>query len=287
MAPGTESQLPPIERIPPELRMKILRLILLSSDIKVPNRVRRYTEVSAIEVEKYKLDPGGENINGRYTFEPAISLQLINKRLFAEAKDVLKEKKFIKVSFKWMSTAIVGEGLKNHDVPFFFLDGKHPFSNPVATVLITSTSFPLESTAVFAIFTEDIPSFCTFLRMVDMGNAIRLQFTFKFFGISSLALQKQVLEPFEVVDGVDGQQKVSVAGTVDSNLVKRVISTMTQPVGWLPALSWNVYDLIVNLKVIGDEAFLARDYGAAGYKYSQATNFIDAVCAIVILSRHI
>jgi len=80
------SLLAPIERILTELRMKILRLVLLSSNIEAPDRIRKYTEVSAFQIEKYKLDPEDENINGRYTFEPAINLQLLNKSSLSKPK---------------------------------------------------------------------------------------------------------------------------------------------------------------------------------------------------------
>lgn len=255
-------QLSPIERLPRELRRAIFH-ILFETSIKTPRQER------SVNSEL--------NIGPDFTFAPAVQVLLVNKMFYVEAKDVLKDKKCVRINLKWGSDSLVSTAMNNHDVPYFLANHPHPFVMPVATILIIAT-FPKAVTSTsLGIVLEDILSFCRCMHMLDLANDSALSATFKFFGSPTLKTQEQVLYSFEMLNGVKATMKVAIAGDVDPALGNRVKTNMTQSIGWLRALEWETYDLIVGIKHDGDLCFQAGQHGVASFKYGQAISFLDAV----------
>jgi len=108
-----------------------------------------------------------EDANASFSFSPAVDLQLVNKNIYLEVRDVLKEKPFIKVSLRWISSKDVVFILHTHDIPFFFPNKQHPFNNPVAKVMVRSMKIGARTTS-FAVFLEDIPSLCGCLHIARL-----------------------------------------------------------------------------------------------------------------------
>jgi len=115
--------------------------------------------------------------------------------------------------------------------------------------------------------------------LLDFEHGLFLKFAFGFLGMSTVATQAQILEPFEHVVGVLVAQEVLITGNVDTALSLRVQHEMTQSVGWLRALCWDFYDSIVGLKEKGDRYFKTGDFVTAALRYAGANDFREAVCS--------
>jgi len=244
--------------------MKIFRYIIHSPDIKV---LRRKTSVSK-----------DEDADAPFSFSPAVDLQLVNKNIYLDERLFFQDVSDFKVSLRWIAFKDVVFILHTYDIPFFFPNKQHPFNNPVAKVMVRSRKIG-PCTTSFAVFLEDIPSLCGCLQMLDLEHGLFLKFAFGFLGMSTVATQAQVLEPFEHVVGVLVTQEVLITGNVDTALSLRVQGEMTQSVGWLRALSWSFYNSVVSLKEKGDEYFKTGDFVTAALRYARANDFRDAVCS--------
>jgi len=71
---------------------------------------------------------------------------------------------------------------------------------------------------------------------------------------------------------------IEFEGDIHKAISARVRTAMTQPVGWLRTKGCDVYDIVESMKAVADEAWSAKDYSMAVYKYGQAVAFWDAVC---------
>jgi hypothetical protein len=81
------------------------------------------------------------------------------------------------------------------------------------------------------------------------------------------------LLPFELVRGSAVVQTVSFAGPVNTALRVRVTQAMTQRVAWLRAGAWEIYDLALSIKRVGDRALKMGNGDMALAKWDDSSVF--------------
>lgn len=85
------------------------------------------------------------------------------------------------------------------------------------------------------------------------------------FGPPPLAVQRRVLEPFRRLNV--GHQGLIMGGAVDPALKVSLQASMGPKVNWVRGVAWEMYDLILSIAKVGDEAFHGGKFDLARGKY--------------------
>lgn len=213
----------------------------------------------------------------RYSRLFSLAALRLSKSLAGIAQEVFtKTNRFVKVT---MSFPQLTDALGNFDVPYFSGKSLNTFKGFVASVQIKVQNPNVSRTpnAVVAIISEDIPLFCRFLRLVDHTNFLIFYFHFTLHVSLTPAQQALFLSPFEAVDVGAGVQRVDFGPGFDSGLKLKIKRSMTQPVGWVRLVAWQIFHLAQDIKNIADQAYLAGDLDFAYFKYDQAGEWIHHV----------
>ncbi|KAH7371009.1 hypothetical protein BKA66DRAFT_573187 [Pyrenochaeta sp. MPI-SDFR-AT-0127] len=251
------------EQLWPELRQQILGYLLISENVRQPP--------NHLLVEHYMFETNTLRLN-----------HAINK----EAAAVLYQKNtFIKVHNYF---SIAEKSMLNHEVPFFKLKGK--FEHHVADITIGSNpmnkrlpaSMKLEKPATFLLLLADIPKYTRLLRLLDLANFMCYNVDFKLhqpaFATSPVSIIKQseLLFPFERVCGGALVQNVTFVGRFDTAIVERVKRAMTQRIAWVRAAAWEIHDIALSIKRMGDWAFSLNNADMTLAKYEDTRTFMDS-----------
>ncbi|CAO2655317.1 Nn.00g103810.m01.CDS01 [Neocucurbitaria sp. VM-36] len=250
-----------LEQLPQVLRRKILGYLLISGHVRQPP--------NHLLVE-------------HYVFE--VNILRTNQAINGEALAVLyQENTFIKVYNDFVDAETA---MRNHEVPFFKLKSK--FEHHVAEVSINldpmnkrlPSSMRLKQPAPVLLVLADMPKYTRLLRLLDFANFMAYKFDFKIhlppYMSSPLSTKDQtnLLVPFEQVRGVAMTQKVSFSGAFEPTIVKRVKQAMTSKIAWLRAGAWEIHDIALSIKRMGDWAFRLNDADTALAKYDDTRTFI-------------
>ena len=169
--------------------------------------------------------------------------------------------------------------MTNHELPFF--KQVKSFKRHMLDLTITQDAArqnPKHSKLVkFLLLSDDIPKFARLLRILDLANFMGFHFSFAFRQATSSELQpahtKQILLPFKQVTGVAIIQEVTITGPVDPSLAARVKRAMTQKVAWVRGGAWEIHDLTVSIKRVGDSAFVHGNADMTMAKYLDSRTF--------------
>ncbi|KAF2126602.1 hypothetical protein P153DRAFT_433722 [Dothidotthia symphoricarpi CBS 119687] len=233
------------ERLPQAIRRKILGHLLITE------RVRQLPNKSLVE---------------DYAFE--LSVLRLNNAINKDAMNVLYvHNGFVKVNwfFDQAQTA-----LTNHEVPFFKLGNS--CVHHIAEITITSDNS-------FLLVLDDMAKFTRLLRILDFANFMSFHFDFKLrqpplrSSAPTLVEQEKLLLPFACVRGGAMVQKVTMTGAFNPALEARIKEAMTQKVSWLRGGAWELHDLTLSIKRMGDFAWRIGNADMALAKYDDARNF--------------
>lgn len=268
-----------LETFPDRVIREILRNLLLSRRVVQPP--------NHLFVEHYDFD---------------VDIRLVSKTIKDHADAVLYgENQFVKVicNFKDIQRAMY-----NHEVPFFNLPntrarrGAFAYHAAEVTVSISTVNYRLKAQrlakpVLFLILLEDMPKFTRILRILDLANFMGYEFHFNLRRprlpalILSLSEQAALLAPFEQLRGGAMLQRVAFTGAFDNELVQKVREVMTQKVAWLRAGIWEVYNIALSFKRIGDRAFRHRNADMAIAKYQDMKTFIQTALDVNHLMRNL
>jgi hypothetical protein len=182
--------------------------------------------------------------------------------------------------------------MRNHEVPFFHL--KTAFEHYIADISTAFSSLnkrmpasmKLKKPLTFLLVIADVDKYARLLRLLDFANFMAYEFRFSLhqppFAISRLSTleQSELLVPFERLRGVATCQTVSLVGPFHPKTVKRVKQAMTQNVAWLRAGAWEIYEIALSIKRMGDWAFLLKNADMALAKYHDTHSFMDTARAL-------
>ncbi|KAF1847092.1 uncharacterized protein K460DRAFT_413897 [Cucurbitaria berberidis CBS 394.84] len=249
------------EQLPSAVRRRILGYLLISEHVRQsPNHL----------------------LVEHYVFE--VNILRANRAINKEAKAILyEENKFVKVNNYFVDAH---NSMSNHEVPFFKLKGG--FEHHVTEITIKfdpmnkrmPSSMKLKKPATFLLLLADIPKYTRLLRLLDLANFMGYQFDFKLHQPpSSVTLlssvdQERLLGPFEQVRGAAMVQNVTFSGTFDPAIVKRIMQAMTRKVAWLRAGAWEVHDIALSIKRMGDWALRLNNADMALAKYEDTRTFM-------------
>lgn len=246
-------------------------------------RFERLPQVVQSEILRYALvaervrQPPNKFLVEHYAFEA--SVLRLNSTISKEALQVMyTENAFVKVDWFFNQAPAA---LTNHEVPFFKLD--RPLAHHIAEITIISdmarTHLQTKEAYTFLLVLEDMPKFTRLLRILDLSNFMGFHFSFKLcqppLHSSKPALfeQEKMLLPFECVRGGAMVQQVSMIGPFDAALKTRVKQAMTQKVAWLRGGAWELHDLTLSIKRMGDVAWRLGNADMALAKYDDARQF--------------
>ncbi|OAL53532.1 hypothetical protein IQ07DRAFT_640588 [Pyrenochaeta sp. DS3sAY3a] len=236
-----------------------------------------------------------------YDFE--VDVRLVSTTIKRHADAVLYgENQFVKLicNFKDIKRAMY-----NHEVPFFNLPDtrgarRGAFAYPTAEVTVSIStfnqrmkSFRLKKPLQFLILLEDMPKFTRILRILDLANFMGYEFQFNLprphlpAVMLSVDKQAELLAPFEQLRGGAMVQRVAFTGAFDQELVKNVREVMTQKVAWLRAGIWEVYNIALSIKRVGDRAFRHRNADMAIAKYQDMKTFIESALTANYMMRDV
>jgi len=139
----------------------------------------------------------------------------------------------------------------------------------------------LKKPATFLLVLADMAKYTRLLRLLDLANFMAYEFLFELrqppLATSPLSAltQSQLLLPFECVRGGAMIQKVTFRGAFDHAIMERVRQAMTQKVAWLRASAWEIHDIALSIKRMGDWAFRLKNADLASAKYMDMEMFLD------------
>lgn len=256
-----------LEQLPTAVRHRILGYLLLADKVRQPP--------NHLLVENYVFE---------------VNVLRTSRAIHKEGTAILyQENKFIKV---YNDFADSEKSMDNHEIPFFKLKGA--FKHHVTEIAIKldpfnkrlPSSMRLKKPTPFLLLLSDIPKYTRLLRLLDLANFIGYQFDFKLHGPPSSTTplsvmdQEKLLHPFEQVRGVALVQNVSFSGAFGSAVVKRVKAAMTQKIAWLRAGVWEIHDIALSIKRMGDWAFGLGNADMAFAKYEDTETFLNAAMTL-------
>jgi hypothetical protein len=254
-----------IEALPQEVRHEILRYLLSTRYARLNTPKRTSKE---------------DTINHLQCYDWNVNVLRTCKTLYNDGVEILnKENKWIKIVI-FLDPELLYMSLPNHDVHFI----KHQTSAALSTHLaaisisIQRPAFGSSTGQTILVPIEELEPLCLYLRAMDVANFFCFKFRFELPNKLPNVMQRRILEPFASVEGEAGRQIIEFEGDVHNAISTRVRTAMTQPVGWLRTKGFDVYDIVESMKAVADEAWYAKDYSMAVYKYGQAVAFWDAVC---------
>jgi hypothetical protein len=234
-------------------------------------------------VAEHVRQPPNHLLVENYAFQ--VNVLRVNKAINKEGTVVLyMENAFIKVQSDFIDAE---KSMHNHEVPFFKL--KRKFEHHVADVTIKFD--PMNKRLIdtmqskrpvrFLLLLEDLTKYTRLLRLLDLANFMSYQFDFKLHqpplnstGIL-VELQRKLMMPFKVLRGSAMNQIVTFDASINKAIVRRVKQAMTQKVAWLRAGAWEIHDIALSIKRMGDWAFALGNADMALAKYEDTRTFLD------------
>lgn len=229
-----------------------------------------------------------------YNFE--INILRVNRNISKETTKVFYQGNcLIKVNNHFVDAE---KSMYNHEIPFFKVKGQ--IGRPGAQVSIAIDPFNARLAAAGKIATkpkvcilllEDIPNLTRLLRLLNLASFMGYKFEITLRhpqfaeAISSIAIQTQLLTPFEQARGCALVQNVTFSGPFDSAIVQRVKQVMTQKIAWLRSALWELHDIALSVKRMGDWAFHLQNIDMALAKYEDTRNFIAAATELNSMMR--
>tara|TARA_R110002003_G_scaffold109_12_gene9226 strand:- start:12628 stop:14235 length:1608 start_codon:yes stop_codon:yes gene_type:complete len=259
-----------LQQLPRRIRLEILRYLLLADRVRQPPNhllVEHYIfEVKALRVSALFNNDGKEILYG--------------ENRFVKVQDVFANFKMSPQEEKSMEDAMY-----NHEVPFFRTKSK--FDYHVAEVTAKPHDMNQRRMAAgpkksFLVLLQDMPKYTRLLRLMDLANFMGFCFDFKLrqHALMSMPLpildQEKLLIPFERVRGTAFRQEVTFSGKFDPQIEARVKQAMTQQVAWVRGCAWEIRDMALSIKRMGDRAFALNNADMALAKYEDVQNFLEA-----------
>jgi hypothetical protein len=243
------------------------------------SRLELLPQVARKEIWRYLLlcsrvrEPPNRFLAEHYAFQ--VNVLRLNRAIKADSSAILHgENTFVKVTWFFVQAY---ESMINYELAFFKLAKDVMFNLQIAEIKIGFNNFrqPMaaEQPQTCVILLNDVPKLTRLLRIVDIANFMSYTFDIKLRKAPDLATQEKLLLPFEQVRGMAIIQEVSITGQVNTALVKRVIQAMIQRVAWLRGGAWEIHELCVSIKRIGDLAFSLGNADMTCTKYIDALEF--------------
>lgn len=260
------------QQLPQHIRLDILRYLLVSERIR---------------------EPPNHLLIEHYAFE--VSILRVNRAINMEAMAIIYgENMFIKIKNDFVDAE---KSMLNHEVPFFKLG--RAFKHHVAEITITidplnirmSPSMVAKKPGELVMVLSDVPKYTRLLRLLDFANFMGYQFRFKLHqshladSLIPAAVQQEVLAPFAQVRGCAIVQDVKFIGPFDQTVMQQVKVAMTQKIAWLRAGAWEIHDIALSIKRVGDWAFTLKNLDMALAKYEDTREFLKGALTLNTMMR--
>ncbi|KAL8907166.1 MAG: hypothetical protein Q9207_001588 [Kuettlingeria erythrocarpa] len=246
----------------------------------LPVEIQRNIYASLLKADCVRQPPD-QHLVRHYRFHTDI--MSVNKRVHEIAHSVLyKENSFIVVSCNWEEFLT---SMTNHEVAIVSSDRNHVarFKNHAMRLHIvfpwdygfgehvnTAKSGVLES---FVIVQEELPKFVRLLlilSLVNSGGMSPCKITFRIeqpsAGAPDQRVQESLLEPFRRLTSLC--HSVKILGPVDKAYALGLQEDMIFPIRWTRAVTCQLYDVMVSIAKVAEEAAQLENADMAVAKYN-------------------
>ncbi|KAI4205612.1 MAG: hypothetical protein LQ346_001396 [Caloplaca aetnensis] len=256
----------------------------------LPVEIQRNIYASLLKADCVRQPPD-QYLVRHYRFHTDI--MSVNKRIHYIARSVLyKENSFIVVSCNWETFFTT---MTNHEVAVVSSDRNHVarFRNHAMRLHIVfpwayicgehgnkEKSGVLES---FVIVQEELSKFVRLLlilSLVNTGGMSPCKLTFRIEEPSTGALdqhvQKSLMEPFRRLTSLC--HSVKILGPVDKAYALGLQEDMIFPIRWTRAVTWQLYDVMVSIAKVAEEAVQLENADMAVAKYNDCQKVYEIAC---------